>query len=264
MASSINLTASRSLATQGRDHDRWLKRALRLVTLAVVLGLWQASGDDSIKLAMPTFIRTAAAFLHLVRSGALWTGLLESNKAMVGGYLLALGVSLPLGILMGSARAIERVVQPYLTMLLAIPLIAVLPLIQAVFGLGVTSRIVVVFLFAFVYITVNTMVGVQRVDQEHREMAKSFCATRWQMLARIVLPSAFPSIMAGARLGLGRAIVGMVIAELFLVSEGIGSLIAFYRSTFDPGFVFALALSLIGEGVLVMALARRVELRLSR
>jgi ABC-type nitrate/sulfonate/bicarbonate transport system permease component len=256
--------AGARLPAAPRRRERWQKLGLRLGLLAAVLLAWQAIGDDSAKLATPTFTRTAAAFLDLVRNGELVDGLVESNKAMVGGYLLALVVSLPLGILMGNVRIVERVVQPYLTMLLALPLIAVLPLIQSIFGLGLASRTVVVFLFAFVYVTVNTTVGVRGTDPRLREMARSFGATRWQMLTQIVLPSAFPSIMAGARLGLSRAIVGMVVAELFLVGEGVGNLIMYYRSHYDPAPVFALALVLVLEGVAVMAVARRLELRLTK
>ena len=93
-------------------------------------------------------------------------------------------------------------------------------MLQAIFGLGLGTRIVVVFIFAFVYITVNTEVGVRSVPGDIVEMARSFGASRWQRLTRVVLPHAFPAIMAGARLGLGRGVVGMVIAELFLVELG--------------------------------------------
>lgn len=246
----------------------WAERVrpllLRLGVLVVVLAAWQAAGDDSVRLAMPTVTRTLRAFRDLAVGGELWRALLQSNQAMVAGYALALAAGLPLGVAMGTVPAAARAVQPYLTVLLAIPLIAVLPLIQAVFGLGFPSRVVVVFLFAVVYIAVNTRVGVETVSPEAREMARSFGATPRHLLLRVVLPSAFPSIMAGARLGLARAIVGMVVAELFLVSEGVGSLIAFYRERFDPAFVFALACALIGEGVLVVALARRLEARVVR
>jgi NitT/TauT family transport system permease protein len=95
-------------------------------------------------------------------------------------------------------------------------------------------------------------------------MAKSFSASRRQRLAKVVLPHAFPAIMAGARLGIGRGVVGMVIAELFLVSSGLGSLLAFYMGRFDAGSVLAIALTMVLEGVVVIAAARKIEAAVAR
>lgn len=253
---------SRPGSAPGRDRARRL--GLRLGVLAVLITSWQVAGNDSVQLTFPTFTRTVASFWQLLVSGELVRGLVQSNQAMVIGYVLALSIAIPLGVLMGAVSLLERIVKPYLTVMLALPLIAVLPLVQTVLGLGLASRVFVVFLFSFVYVTVNTTVGVRSAAHDLREMARSFGATGLQTLRHVILPAAFPSIMAGARLGLGRAIVGMVIAELFLVGQGIGNMLLYYRSQFDPGAVLALALVMIGEGVIVMTLARRVEARYTR
>ena len=150
---------------------------------------------------------------------------------------------------------------PYLMLLLAIPLIAILPLVQAVLGLGLVTRVVVVVLFALVYITLNTETGIRTVPSPLREMAHSYGASRWHTFRHVVLPSARPDIAAGLRLGLGRAVVGMVIAELFLVTTGIGSVVSYYRGRFDTGAVLAIVLVLVLEGVLVMQLTRRLDKR---
>ncbi|MFC0531641.1 ABC transporter permease [Phytohabitans kaempferiae] len=232
--------------------------------LAIVLAVWQIGGDDSTRLGLPTLTRTLSSALDLTTTGELPRGLAQSNLAMVAGYLLALLVAVPLGLAMGSLGWVGRLTRPYLVALIAIPMIAILPLIQAIFGLGLGSRIVVVFLFAFVYIALNAEVGARTVPPQLREMAHSFGASRSQVLRTVVLPHAFPVIMAGARLGLGRAITGMVLAELFLVSSGIGSVLSFYRTRFDSGAVFAIILALVLEGVVIMALARMLERRLVR
>jgi ABC-type nitrate/sulfonate/bicarbonate transport system permease component len=213
---------------------------------------------------MPTFLRTLAAFRDLVFSGELPLALLNSNVALVWGYLLALAIALPVGIGMGLIRTFRAVVNPYLIILLSTPLIAILPILQAVFGLGLGTRIVVVFVFAFVYITVNTELGVRTVPVELIEMAQSFGATRWRQLTRVTLPHAFPAIMSGARLGLGRGVVGMVIAELFLVSSGLGSMLAFYMARFDAGAVLSVALTMVLEGVVIMSVTRWFERKLAR
>jgi len=237
---------------------------LRGGILVLLIAGWQIIGDDSAQIRMPTFTRTAAAFWSMIESGELPVALYQSNIALFWGYLIALSVAVPLGIAMGSLPIVRKLVTPYLTILLSTPLIAVLPILQAIFGLGLATRIVVVFIFAFVYITFNTAVGVRSVPADLDEMSRSFGASRFQRLRKVVLPHAFPSIMAGARLGLGRGVVGMVIAELFLVSSGLGSLLSFYMTRFDAGYVLAIALTMVLEGVVIIALARKLEAALVR
>ena len=237
---------------------------LRLGILLLLIAAWQIVGDDSARIKMPTFTRTLGAFRDLIASGELPRALAASNVALLWGYLLALAVSLPVGIAMGSVRAIRSVVSPYLIVLLSTPLIAVLPILQAIFGLGLGTRIVVVFIFAFIYMTINTEVGVRSVPTDLIEMSRSFGASRRQRLTRVVLPHAFPAIMAGARLGLGRGVVGMVIAELFLVSSGLGSMLSFYMARFDAGSVLAIALTMVLEGIVVITAARWIERMVAR
>jgi ABC-type nitrate/sulfonate/bicarbonate transport system permease component len=243
---------------------RTLPLALRIGILLFVIALWQVVGDDSAQIRMPTFTRTVSSWWAMVASGELPRALVQSNVALVWGYGLALLIAVPLGIAMGSVDLLRRVVNPYLIILLSMPLIAVLPILQAIFGLGLLTRVVVVFIFAFVYITLNTIVGVRSVPAELDEMARSFGASRSQRLFKVVIPKAFPAIMAGARIGIGRGVVGMVIAELFLVSSGLGSLLSFYMTRFDAGSVLAIALTMVLEGVIVIALARKVEAVLVR
>jgi ABC-type nitrate/sulfonate/bicarbonate transport system permease component len=237
---------------------------LRLGILLLLVAGWQLVGDDSARINMPTFTRTLAAFRDLIASGELPRALVASNVALFWGYLLALAISLPVGIAMGSLRAMRALINPYLIILLSTPLIAILPILQAIFGLGLGTRIVVVFIFAFIYMTINTEVGVRSVPDDLIEMARSFGASRWRRLTQVVLPHAFPAIMAGARLGLGRGVVGMVIAELFLVSSGLGSMLSFYMARFDAGSVLAIALTMVLEGIVVIAIARAVERAVAR
>jgi ABC-type nitrate/sulfonate/bicarbonate transport system permease component len=240
------------------------KIALRLGILAVVLGLWQMVGNDEIRLGMPTFTGTVTAGAEMFADGTLLNALWITNQAMFVGYFLAIVVSLPLGIAMGSSPAIERVATPYLMILLAAPMIAVVPIVQASLGLTFAARVAVVFLFSFVYMTVNTMVGVRTVDPGLKEMARSYLASPLQRMRFVILPAAVPGIMAGVRLGLGRAMIGMVVAELSLIGAGVGSLILDYQVRFQPAYVFAIILVVILEGVLLMEIARRLELRLGQ
>lgn len=237
---------------------------LRLGLLAVLLVGWQLVGDDSVRLRMPTFTRTVESGLDLILTGDLVRRLVDSNAALVVGYSAALVVGISSGLAMGLVPALGAIARPYFLALIALPMIGILPLIQAVFGLGLTARVVVVFVVAFIYVTLNAEVGARAARPELREMARSLNASRWQTLREIVLPQAFPSIMAGTRLGLERAIGGMVLSELFLTGAGIGSLLAFHRNRLDAGAVFAISLTLVLEGVILLTLARRMENRLTR
>ena len=243
-------------------HDLAVKVALRFGVLGLILGGWQYAARGGDPLGMPSPIQTFRAIGDLVADGSLIQGLWVTNQAMVVGYVVSLAISLPLGIAMGLVPWIRRVGEPYLTILLALPMISVIPIVQGVFGLGFMSRVVVIILFAFTYMTVNTIVGVRSVDERLKEMATSFRASRWQMLRRVILPGATPGIFAGARLGLGRALIGMVVAELLLVSPGVGSMILDYQSGFQPPYVFGILLVTVLEGVLLMECAGWLERRL--
>jgi ABC-type nitrate/sulfonate/bicarbonate transport system permease component len=241
-----------------------LKIALRVGLLLGVIALWQSAGSETERFGLPTFTRTVTALVELIADGTLLPALLATNLALVGGFALALAVSLPLGIAMGTTPWTERLAQPYLMMLLATPMITLVPVIQVAFGLTLWARIVVVFVFSFIYMTVNVMTGVRSVSPGLLQMASSFGASRRQRLRWVVLPGAVPAVMAGIRLGLGRAIIGMVVAELTLVGAGVGSLIIEYQVRYQPGYVFAVVLITILEGVLLLEIARRIERRFSR
>ena len=233
------------------------------MVLALVLGTWQLVGVDDAPGRLPTFTRTMTALGQLIAEGRLVEGLLATNQALVLGFLLAVAVSVPLGVAMGSNALLARITQPYMTIFLAVPTIALVPIVQTVFGLTLAARVVIVFLFSFVYIAVNTMVGVRTVDPSFRQMAQSYGAGRGRMLLEVILPGALPGVMSGIRLGLGRALVGMVVAELALVGAGVGSLIIEFQGRIRIAEVLAVVIAIIVEGVVLMELARRLELRLA-
>jgi len=232
--------------------------------LAVVLAAWQAVGSETYRFAIPTFTATLSAFLEMVGDGSLAAGMLVSNQAMVAGFLLAMLFATPLGVAMGRNARVERIASPYLAILLAVPMITMLPVVQAIFGLDIGARVIYVFLGSFVYLALNTAAGVRTVDGELLQMAMSFGTPRLRMFRHVILPAAVPSIMAGVRVGVTRAIVAMVLAELVFAGAGIGNLLLRYRARFESAHVLAIALTLVLEGILVTALARRLELRASR
>jgi ABC-type nitrate/sulfonate/bicarbonate transport system permease component len=126
-------------------------------------------------------------------------------------------------------------------------------------GLGLASQVLIVVLFALIYIVVNTRAGVRGVDPTLIEMARSFGANEAQVWWRILIPGAVPAILAGLRIGLGRAVNGMVVAELLLVATGIGNLLLEYRAAFEGGKLFATVLAISLEAIVLLALMRALE-----
>ena len=140
---------------------------------------------------------------------------------------------------------------------------AFVPVLILWFGLGVESRIAVVFLFAVFVIIINTMTGVKQVDTVLIEMARSFGAREREVFFKIILPAALPAIMAGLRLGIGRAVKGMVTAEMLLTLTGIGAMIMQYGSSFATDSLFAVILTILLIALLTMRAVQWLDRRLT-
>ena len=237
--------------------SRW---ALRIATFVVVAGVWELSTVGLQSLLIPTFSQTMAGLYRLAFvDGRLWQPLLLSNQALVLGYAICVLVGVPVGLAMARAKAFERIIDPYIAVILAVPVAPLIPIVMMAMGLGLASRVFIVVLFAIVFITVNTRAGVRGVDPSLIEMARSFGASEGQIWRRILIPGAMPAILAGLRIGLGRAITGMVIAELLLVASGVGRLLLEFRATFQKELVFAVVLAVVLESTVLMALMRVFE-----
>lgn len=232
---------------------------LRLVTLAIVCLAWQILATAANQILIPTFTETIAAVFKLVGEPEFWEAMILSNQALLLGFALSLAVGIPLGLLMGRIDTLDQAVTPYIAILLTLPMAGIIPLLIMSTGLGLASRTIVVFLFAVVMIIVNSRAGVRQVDPSLVEMCRSFGGNERQIVRRILLPGALPAVLAGVRIGIGRGMSGMVIVELLMVSTGVGYLILQYRAYFQPDLLYAAVMILVAEGLLLVALARRIE-----
>ncbi|MBI2371612.1 MAG: ABC transporter permease [Deltaproteobacteria bacterium] len=161
---------------------------------------------------------------------------------------------------MGRYRIPEYFFDPHLNALYATPQVALTPLLIMWFGLGLEIKVVLIFLFAFFPILINTMSGVKNVSGSMVEIGRAYRASERQILYKIIIPAALPFIMAGVRLAVGRAVVGMVVAELFSAITGLGAMLTLYGNLFETAkmFVPIIVLSLLGLGfnLAVQALER--------
>jgi NitT/TauT family transport system permease protein len=239
-------------------RNKWI---LRAASIAVVLCAWQIVGSriNPIFLSTPTAI--AAAFVKMVASGELVSAVLASLGVTAAGFLLALVVGVPVGLLMGRFRTIEYVLDPYVSALYVVPRIALIPLIIIWAGLGIKAQIVVVFGTTVFPILLSTFAGVRNVDSRLLETAFVFGANERQLFFKVIIPGAVPFIMSGLRLGIGQAIIGMIVAQMFLGIAGMGFLLTNYGNQFATDYVFVVVIALAALGVALTEIVKVAERR---
>jgi ABC-type nitrate/sulfonate/bicarbonate transport system permease component len=244
-------------------HSPWRSWLIRIVSLSVFLVLWDLAAHLDRTLLLPSPSRVLVALWALLTSGELMRAFAVSGQELIVGFGLGMVAGLLIGLLMALFRPLERAISPYLYIVLSVPAIAFIPLLVIWLGLGLASRVAVVFIFSFPIIAVNAFTGIKGVDPQLVEMGEAFCLGQRQLFWKIILPGAIPLIMAGLRLGAGRAFIGMVASEILLVSVGMGGLIQYYNATFKTAYLFAAVLAVLLVAVALAQLLRVVESRLS-
>lgn len=238
--------------------------ALRGASLVAFLALWQWAAWVPVSFNFPTPWQTLVALAELIGSGELLQATATSLQSLALGFGAAILVGVPLGLVMGVARGFGRVARVYIDLLIALPTAALIPLVILSFGISIASSAVIIFVFSAPFITMNAYGGVRDTRPRLVEMARAFGASRLQLFVRVVLPSALPMILAGLRLGLSRAFLGLIVAELLLSPFGLGRLIMNSRSMFEHDKMFAtVAWTLILAGV-ALALLAKLEGRMLR
>ena len=218
-----------------RQLPNW---AITCMSVAFVIIAWEFFGRDVNPVfgSYPTAIM--AAFWDLAKSGQLLAALAQSMKAFLVGYSLSIVIGVPLGLIIGRSRFLEAAIGVFITGAYAMPLVALVPLLVLWMGLGFAVKACVVFLMAVFPIVINTWLGVRAVPKTLIEVGKSFVASDFTILRRIVLPATIPYIMAGIKLAVGRGVVAMVIAEFFTAISGLGAIIINAANAFDTAKMF--------------------------
>ncbi len=195
------------------------------VSVVVAIGLWEYFGRnvDPVLGSYPSEI--FESFLQMIRTNRLQVAFWESMQPFFAGYALAAVIGIPLGLLLGRFRLVEAAFGIYVTAGYSMPLIALVPLLILWFGLGFAVKTVIIFLLALFPICINTWLGVKAVPKSLIEVGKAFVAPQPAILGHIVLPAVLPYIMAGLRLGIGKAVIAMIIAEFLTAISGLGGII---------------------------------------
>lgn len=236
---------------------RWLAPAVAALILAALWEIWARNHGG---LLLPTFLRTVLAMIDLAQ-GPLPSALWVSNQAMFGGFGLTVITAVPCGLLLGRVRTAGRVADSLLNLLMVTPMAALMPFFIMAAGVGALSRVLIVAVFAFPVVVINTRAGLLKVDRDLIDMAHAFGASEIQLWRRVLLPGAAAGVLTGLRLGLARALTGMVVVELILVAVGVGDLILRYQGEFRSDYMLAVILSVIFEAVLLVGALRRAEQR---
>ena len=251
--------AAKAEVAERKPLPRWM---ITVASVTILLIVWEIFGRriNPVFGSYPSAI--AEAFWELVVTGQLWSALYDSLRPFVIGYALAILIGVPLGLFIGGFRAAEAALGLYITAGYAMPLVALVPLLILWLGLGFAVKVAVIFLMSLFPICINTWLGVTAVPKTLIEVGKSFVAPDTVILRRIILPATLPYIMAGIRLAVGRAVVGMVIAEFFTTISGLGAVIINSANNFDTATMFVpiiiLMVMAIGLNWLIGFVERRV------
>jgi ABC-type nitrate/sulfonate/bicarbonate transport system permease component len=240
------------------------KWALRLGSLLAIAVAWEIYGNaiNPVLLSSPTAIIGAA--FEMVADGTLPKAMGESFVVLGVGSLIGITAGLVIGLAAGRNQIFATLIELPLNALYATPTVALIPVIVVWFGFGPTAKTVVVLLFVLFPVLINTMRGVQEVDRELVEVARSFCSGERRMWFDLILPSALPYVVTGLRLAIGRALIGVIVAEFFTAFSGLGYLIVTNANSFQTDRTFVPILVIAALGVLLTALLEFIERRVVR
>lgn len=206
--------------------------------------------------------RVIGAGFKLITSGSFYYSAYISLVELIVGFLFAVVVGVALGLLMGHYRMIGGLFDPLVMALYATPRMALIPLFVIWFGVGMGSKIFVVFIGALFPVLVNTITGIRQVDRILLRAARSYGATEWQLFTKVLLPGALPAMLTGIRLGWGRGILGVVIGEMYVAIAGLGYLISTAGNAMQTDQLFFLILVVAGLGYVGTNAIRKLEHKL--
>jgi NitT/TauT family transport system permease protein len=250
----------------GVRFRRWRSPLLSTAFVLVVLALWQLAAQ--LKWVNPLYTSSPKAVLisayHFIPSSEGLTDMGVSGEEFVIGLALAIVVGVGLGLLMGWYVLIEETLNLALNIFYSLPLVALAPIIVLWFGIGIASKVAVVFVASLFPILVSTLTGVKSVDRTLLNVARSCNATQPQIWRTILLPGAVPSIITGIRLGMATALVGVVVGEFIASEAGIGYLVSQAANNFNIDLLFVGLLILAVVSVILTVILKAVERHFSK
>ena len=238
-------------------------------TIVLLLLVWQFLPDfvpmkAGTKLFFTVPSHIAGTLWDMFATGSIWKPLGVSASAFAIGLLMAIVVGLPLGVLLGRSATLNAMVDPFITAFNATPRLVFLPLLMLWFGIGIWSKVAVVFLGALFPLLINTYEGVRNADKLLINVVRSFGAGEWDIARLVVVPNSLPFIIVGLRLAIGRAVLGVVVSEFFGSQDGLGVMMVRAASQFKVDIVFAGLIVFAALSLIMTGLVKLLEDRLTR
>lgn len=220
-----------------KSCSMWIWRA---VVGAALLVFWQWAAGTLIRetfLAKPTSIMWR--LYELFAGGTIWVHIQVTLTEVIIGFLIGSILGLAVGLVLGSSRFLSTIFEPYVMAFYGIPRIALAPIFIIVLGIGIWSKVAVVFIQVFFMLFINAYAGVREINQEYVHLARIMGANKRLILRKIVIPSTMPFIMLGLRSAVPYAVIGAIVGEFIAASKGLGYFINYAGSTFDSAGAFA-------------------------
>jgi ABC-type nitrate/sulfonate/bicarbonate transport system permease component len=230
-----------------------VKARVSVASVLLFLTAWQLAG--ALGLINVAYTSTPLGVLNagaaMVGTGELGTNAAVTLMEFSTGYLAAVAIGVPLGMVMGWRLRIRQTFEPLLVALYVTPSLALMPIFVLALGIGTSSKIAIVFVEVVITIVINSMAGIRETDPRLTQAARAFCASDLSVFGKVLFPSALPTIVAGLRLGVGRGVIAVIVAELYGGVEGIGVLIATYGTNFQtaPLLFLVLLVGIFGYAV---------------
>ena len=243
------------------------RKILGTTAVIIFLTIWELVGN-TLQLINPMFMSAPSLVLkagvQLFASGEIWNDLYISGIEFLWGYLLSIIFAIPFGIAIGWYKRFAYVCDPFVNAMNATPRVALLPLVIIWLGIGILSKVGIIFLGAVFPLLINTRDGVKTTPANLLTAARSFGASEWQIFKSVVLPSTVPFILTGLRLAVGRALIGVMVGELYAATAGIGFMITVAGATFQTDKVFVGVLIFAISGMLLTDVLDRIEHRFDK
>ena len=224
--------------------------------------LWEAVGQSGFTFFLPPLSDVVATFFAIVGTAAFQKALSETALAFLSGVFSAVTIGIPVGILMGKSRLLDELLLPWVNIFLSAPLTALVPVLMVLFGFGMKS-IIITTLFAVWIIILNARAGVMQINRSLVEMARSFGATPWAAFSKIYFWAALPEILGGVRIGVIRAVKGVIIGQLLISIVGFGALFELYSANFLMSHFWAVLVVLFALAFTVSEALAALERRVS-
>lgn len=232
---------------------------LKLLSAFIVFGAWEIAGRIPVSYAFPTFFESMAALVNMVFDGSLLQAYMQTLKPLVIGVVLSAIVGISVGLWIGLSQWFDWLFSPIFIVMQAAPLAALIPLLVMMYGIGLTSKVFVVCIMAMPVIVLNTAGAVRNTPSSLTEMGRSFQASGWEVILKIVIPAASPVIFSGLRLGVSAGFIGAILSELKITPTGIGDIITYSRSIADYASMYAAIFSIIVLAVLFLNFLEKIE-----